>query len=260
MWQWWNMLRWQMMNALWQSLVTASAAKDTGLHCSTEAPTEIFSPRGKPKQSSFYRILLCNQHGIPLMVHFNFDNGNLLNKFNSLPTVTAERLWVQASTKLLLLLCVLLFREEELEMVCGFTSLSSTGSGRIRTRVPTALYELVGRSKRDFWFIHFSGYETVRSSIQQASNNVPAYPLGGETCWISQQCRKTRIVDYCMALLQYLWPFGGLWPMSVFFMSACTLNGRCAVGQACVALAEGEWVHYSRQEAGAGFPHLTCSL
>lgn len=178
MWQWWNMLRWQMMNALWQSLVTASAAKDMELHSSTEAPTEIFSPRGKPKQSSFCRILLCNQHGIPLMVHFNFDNDNLLNKFNSLPTVTAERLWVQSSTKLLLLLCVLLFREEGLEMVCGFTSLSSTGSGRKRTRVPRALYELGERSKRDFWFICFSGYETMCSSIQQASNNVPVYPLG----------------------------------------------------------------------------------
>lgn len=178
--------------------------------------------------------------------------------------MTAERLWVQAPAKLLLLLLhVHLVWEEG----TGGDMWPHTFSQHClwqRTDVLRARWEVEERLRRNLELRPRSaGSEAVCCSLQEESSNALPYPLGWrggsktqdgaeqqELQRIAWDWQDHKTIKLCCLVISEL-PAGYLLSMWM-----CTLNWRHTAVQACVPLAEGERVLCSRQGSEARLPHL----
>lgn len=208
------------------------------------------TPAWKPLQRSFFPEVNQNKAcfiwffstasvAIPLAVHFSVGIDHLLNKPNSLPSVTAERLWIQASAKLLLLLHVNLLREERTgDGVWPHTS-RQHWPWQKKDRCPQSSVWSRGKIKERFWIpTMFSGYEAMYF-MQQASNNVSVYPSG----WRGRlqphnSTGKQELLSIAWDCqdLWYLWHFSDLWAIScecLFHVSMYTERKTCRCAVTC---------------------------
>lgn len=222
-----------------------------------------FFPEVNQNKACFIGFLSTASVAILLVVHFSVGIDHLLNKPNSLPSVTAERLWMQASVKLLLLLHVHLLREERTgDGVWPHTS-RQHWPWQKKDRCPQSSVWSRGKIKERFWILLC--FQAMKRCLSCSKQVIMSQFIlqGGETgcsltivqvnknCWVLHGTARTY--DTCGISV-----ISELSVVSVFFMSACTLKGRLAVVQSHVALAEGD--HFSRWETGTRFPHLARSL
>lgn len=173
-----------------------------------------FFPEVNQNKACFIGFLSTASVAILLVVHFSVGIDHLLNKPNSLPSVTAERLWMQASVKLLLLLHVHLLREERTgDGVWPHTS-RQHWPWQKKDRCPQSSVWSRGKIKERFWILLC--FQAMKRCLSCSKQVIMSQFIlqGGETGCSLTIVHETRIVEYCMGLPGLMIPVAFQWSLS----------------------------------------------